>query len=64
MVTRTVSDLIAVIQYPNGGHEKERNRLPSRVCCDRTGGDDFKPKEGKIYTRYKEKKNALKVVKH
>ena len=31
-------------QYLKGGYKKERDRLFSRICGDRTGEDDFKLK--------------------
>ena len=32
-------------QYLKGGYKKEGDRLFSSVCCDRTRGNGFKPKE-------------------
>lgn len=42
-------------QHLNGGYEKEGDRVFSRVCCDRTTGNDFKLKEGRFRLDIKEK---------
>ena len=34
-------------QYLMGSYRKDEDRLFSRVCCDRTWGNGFKPKEGR-----------------
>jgi len=38
--------MIAAFQYLKGVCKKEGDRLVSRVCCDRTKGNDFNQKEG------------------
>jgi len=48
-----ISDSCRAFQYLNGVCKKEGDKLFSRVCCDRTGGNDLKLK-GEIYTEYKE----------
>ena len=45
---RLQGDLRAIFQYQKGGCKKEGDRLFSRVCCDRTRGNGFKPKEVRI----------------
>jgi len=40
-------DLIAAFQYLKGGCKKEWDRCFSRVCCDKTRGNDFKLREGR-----------------
>ena len=35
-------------QYLKGGCKKEGDRLFSRVCCDRTRGNGFRLKEGRL----------------
>ena len=57
-------DLTAVFQYLKGGCKKERNRLFSRVCCDRTRENGFKLKERDTLTRYKVFTKGTRVVKH
>jgi len=39
-------NLRAAFQHLKGGYKKERDRLFSSVCCDRTRGNGFKLKEG------------------
>ena len=41
-------DLIAAFQYLKGSYRKEEDRLFSRVCGNRTRGDGFRLKEGRI----------------
>jgi len=43
---RLQGDLNAAFQYLKGGYKKDRDRLFSRACSDRTRGNGFKVKEG------------------
>ena len=45
---RPRGDLRAAFQYLKGSHRKERDRLFSRVCCDRTRENVSKLKEGRL----------------
>ena len=38
----------AAFEYLKRGYKKERDRLFSRVCADRTRGNSFKVKEGRF----------------
>ena len=46
---RLQGDLIVALQYLKGAYKKDRDKLFSRACCNRTRGNGFKLK-----TRYKE----------
>jgi len=41
-------DLVVAFQYLQGAYKKDRERLISRVCSDRTRGNSFKLKEGRL----------------
>ena len=45
----------AALQYLNRGCEKEGDRLCSRVCGDRTRGNGFKLKEGRLRSDIRKK---------
>jgi len=45
---RLQGDLVATFQNLKGSYRKEGVRLFSRVCCDRTRGNGFKPKESRF----------------
>ena len=40
--------LVAAFQYLKGAYKKDGDKLFSRACCNRTRGNDFKLKEGRI----------------
>jgi len=42
-------DQIAAFQYLKGDYKKEEGRLFNRVCGDRTRGNGFKLKEGRLH---------------
>ena len=48
-------DLRVTFQYLKGGCKKERDRLFSRVCCDRIRGDGLQISEGRFRLDIKEK---------
>ena len=43
---------------------KKRNRLFSRVCCNRIRGNGFKIKVGKLRLDIKKKLSIIRVVRH
>ena len=43
---------------------KKRNRLFSRVCCNRRRGNGFKIKVGKLRLDIKKKLSIIRVVRH
>ena len=45
---RVWGDLRAAWQCLEGARRKDGDRLFSRACCDRTGGNGFKLKRGQI----------------
>jgi len=46
---RLYTDLRVAFQYLKRGYKKKVDRLLSRVCCDRTMGNVFKLKEGRLW---------------
>ena len=52
---RLQGDLIADFQYLKGSYRKEGDRLFSRVCGDRTRGNGFKLKEGRLWLDIRKK---------
>ncbi|KFQ76619.1 hypothetical protein N335_05439, partial [Phaethon lepturus] len=61
---RLWGDLIAAFQYFKGAYKKDGVRLFSRACCDRTRGNGFKLKEGRLRLDMRKKFLTTRVVKH
>ena len=51
-------------QYLKGSYRKEGDRLFSRVCGDRTRGNGFKLKEGRLRLDIRKKSFTVSVVRH
>jgi len=49
--------------YLKGSYRKERDRLFSRICGDRTGGNGFKLQEGIFRSDIRKMSFTLRVVK-
>ncbi|GAB0182014.1 hypothetical protein GRJ2_000666700 [Grus japonensis] len=56
--------LIAAFQYLKGAYKKDGDKLFSRACCDRTGNNGFKLKEGRFRLDIRKKFFTMRVVKH
>ncbi|PKU41214.1 hypothetical protein llap_8483 [Limosa lapponica baueri] len=61
---RLWGDLIAAFWYIKGTYRKDRDKLFSKVCCDRTRGNGCKVKEGRFRLDVRKKLFTMRVVKH
>ncbi|KAK4831086.1 hypothetical protein QYF61_015284 [Mycteria americana] len=61
---RLQGDLVAAFQYINGACKKDRERLFTRACSDRTRGNSFKLKEGRFRLDEKKKFFTMRVLRH
>ena len=61
---RLQEDLREAFQYRKGGCKKEGDRDFSRVCCDKTRGNDFKLKEGTFRLDIRKKITIRLLLKH
>ena len=52
------------LQYLKGSYRKEGDRLFSRVCCGRKGGNSFKLKERRFRLDIRKKIFTIRVVRH
>ena len=53
-----------MFQYLKGNYRKEGNRLFSRVCGDRAGGNGFELKEDRFRLNVRKKSFTVSVVRH
>jgi len=60
---RLQGDLTAAFQYLKGAYKKNRDRLFSRACCNRTRGNGFKLKGGRFRLGTRKKFFKIRVVK-
>ncbi|KAK4811234.1 hypothetical protein QYF61_022131 [Mycteria americana] len=61
---RLWGDLLAAFQYIKGAYKKDRDRLFTRACSDRTRGNGFKLKEGRFRLDIRKTFVTMRVVKH
>ncbi|KAK4816842.1 hypothetical protein QYF61_023906 [Mycteria americana] len=61
---RLRGDLIAAFQYFKGAYRKDRDRLFSKACCDKTKSNGFKLREGRLRLDLRKKIFTKRVVKH
>jgi len=61
---RLRGDLIAAFQYLQGAYKKDGDRLFSRACSNRTRGNGFKLKEGRLRLAIRKTFFTMRVVKH
>ncbi|PKU32121.1 hypothetical protein llap_17576 [Limosa lapponica baueri] len=61
---RLWGDLFAAFPYLKEAYSKDKDKLFSRACCDRTRGNDFKLKEGRFRQDIRKKFFTMCVVKH
>ena len=61
---RLQGDLILAFQCIKGAYKKDRERLFTGACSDRTGGKDFKPKEGRFRLDIRKKFFMMRMVRH
>ncbi|KAK4831280.1 hypothetical protein QYF61_016750 [Mycteria americana] len=61
---RPQEDLIAAFQYLKGAYKKAGDRLFTRACSDRTRGNSFKLKEGRLRLDIRKKFFTVRVVRH
>ena len=56
-------DLTVAFQYLKGAYKKDRDRLFSRACCNRTRAHGFKLKEGRFRLDRRKTFFTMRVVK-
>jgi len=61
---RLWGNFIAAFQYLKGAYKKDGEKPFSRACCNRTRGNSFKLKKGRLRLDIKKKFSMMRVVKH
>jgi len=62
--SRLQGDLTVAFENLKGACEKDWDKLFRRACCDRTRGNSFKLKEGRLRLDTRKKFFMMRVVKH
>jgi len=57
-------DLRAAFQYLKGAYKKDGENVFSRACCDSTGGNGFKLREGRFRLDIRKNFFTVRVMKH
>ena len=61
---RLWEDLTAAFQYLKGAYSKDGENIFRRACCDKTGSNGFKPREGRFRLDVRKKFFTMRVVKN
>ncbi|KFQ57990.1 hypothetical protein N334_13261, partial [Pelecanus crispus] len=61
---RLRGDLIAAFQHLKEAYRKDGDKLFSRTCCNRTGGNGFKLKKNRFRLDMRKKFFTMRVLKH
>ena len=61
---RLQGDPVAALQYLKWACKKAGSKLISRACCNRTRGNGFKLKEGRLRLGIRKKFFRMRVVRH
>ncbi|KFV98845.1 hypothetical protein N327_02301, partial [Fulmarus glacialis] len=61
---RLQGSLIVAFQYLKGAYKKAGDKLFSKICCDKTKRNGFKPKKGRFRLDRRKKFFTMRVVKH
>jgi len=59
---RLQTDLTAAIQHLKGAYRKEEEDLFNKACCDRTGSNGFKLREGRFRPDIRKNFFMIRVV--
>ena len=59
-----MGDLTAAFQYLKGAYRKDGDRHFSKACCDRTGGNGLKLREGRFRLDIRKKFFTMRMERH
>jgi len=57
-------NVIVAFQYLKGTYRKDGDNVFNKACCDRTGHNDFKLRQGRFRLDIRKKFFTVRVVKH